>query len=69
MMCPAHISETLEKLKNALKDDTNEVIRVVSTQLIEAGVDIDFLLYIGKKLDLTLYCKLPADVIEKERMV
>ncbi len=42
MMCPAHISETLEKLKNALKDDTNEVIRVVSTQLIEAGVDIDF---------------------------
>ena len=41
-MCPAHISETLEKLKNALKDDTNEVIRVVSTQLIEAGVDIDF---------------------------
>ena len=42
MMCPAHISETLEKLKKALKDDTNEVIRVVSTQLIEAGVDLDF---------------------------
>lgn len=42
MMCPAHISETLEKLKKALKDDTNEIIRVVSTQLIEAGVDIDF---------------------------
>ena len=42
MMCPAHISETLDKLKKALKDDTNEVIRVVSTQLIEAGVDLDF---------------------------
>lgn len=42
MMCPAHISETLEILKKALKDDTNEIIRVVSTQLIEAGVDIDF---------------------------
>lgn len=42
MMCPAHISETLETLKKALKDDTNEVIRVVSTQLIEAGVDLDF---------------------------
>ena len=42
MMCPAHISETLDKLKKALKNDTNEVIRVVSTQLIEAGVDLDF---------------------------
>lgn len=42
MMCPAHVSETLDKLKKALKDDTNEVIRVVSTQLIEAGVDLDF---------------------------
>ena len=42
MMCPAHISETIEKIKTALKDDNNEIIRVVSTQLIEAGVDIDF---------------------------
>ena len=42
MMCPVHISETIEKIKTALKDDTNEIIRVVSTQLIEAGVDIDF---------------------------
>lgn len=42
MMCPAHISETIEKIKTALKDDSNIIIRVVSTQLIEAGVDIDF---------------------------
>ncbi len=42
MMCPAHISETIAKIKEALKDDRNEIIRVVSTQLIEAGVDIDF---------------------------
>lgn len=42
MMCPAHISETVEQIKTALKDDSNEIIRVVSTQLIEAGVDIDF---------------------------
>ena len=42
MMCPAHISETIKKLKTALKYEKNEIIRVVSTQLIEAGVDIDF---------------------------
>ena len=42
MMCPAHISETIEQIKTALKDDDNEIVRVVSTQLIEAGVDIDF---------------------------
>lgn len=42
MMCPDHIRETIEKIKDALKDDSNEIIRVISTQLIEAGVDIDF---------------------------
>lgn len=42
MMCPAHISETIEHIKKALTDNKNEVIRVVSTQLVEAGVDIDF---------------------------
>ena len=41
-MCPAHISETIKLMKTALKDDSNEIIRVVSTQLVEAGVDIDF---------------------------
>ena len=42
MMCPAHISETIKQIKTALKDEKNDIIRVVSTQLVEAGVDIDF---------------------------
>lgn len=42
MMCPAHVRETIRILKDALKDPDNKVIRVVATQLIEAGVDIDF---------------------------
>lgn len=42
MMCPAHIAEKLEQMKNALLNPANKVIRVVSTQLIEAGIDIDF---------------------------
>lgn len=42
MMCPDHISEIIVKIKTALKDERNEIIRVVSTQLVEAGVDIDF---------------------------
>lgn len=42
MMCPAHVRETIEHIKDALKSDSNKVIRVVATQLIEAGVDIDF---------------------------
>lgn len=42
MMCSDHISETIGKIKTALKDEKNDIIRVVSTQLVEAGVDIDF---------------------------
>ena len=42
MMCPRHVRETLEELKTALAADGDTVIRVVATQLIEAGVDIDF---------------------------
>lgn len=42
MMCPKHVRETIEKIKVALKDGKETIIRVVSTQLIEAGVDIDF---------------------------
>lgn len=42
MMCPAHVKQTIEIVKTALKDDNQKVIRVVATQLIEAGVDIDF---------------------------
>ncbi len=41
-MCPAHIRDTIAQIKEALSDDSQETVRVVSTQLIEAGVDIDF---------------------------
>jgi len=39
-MCPAHRREQLQEIKRLLK--TGAECRVVSTQLIEAGVDIDF---------------------------
>ena len=42
MMCPAHVSATIQQIKDALKKSDDEPIRVVATQLIEAGVDIDF---------------------------
>lgn len=42
MMCPRHISQTITRIKLLLKDETVPIIRVVATQLIEAGVDIDF---------------------------
>ena len=42
MMYPAHVRQTIETIKVALRDDKQRVIRVVATQLIEAGVDIDF---------------------------
>lgn len=42
MMCPDHVRATIEEVKKALKNESNAVVRVVATQLIEAGVDIDF---------------------------
>lgn len=42
MMCPVHIRKTLDDIKVKLKSETEPAIRVVATQLIEAGVDIDF---------------------------
>jgi CRISPR-associated endonuclease/helicase Cas3 len=42
MMYPAHVRQTIETIKAALKEDKQRIIRVVATQLIEAGVDIDF---------------------------
>ena len=39
-MCPEHRSEALEAIQARLR--RGEVCRVVSTQLVEAGVDIDF---------------------------
>ncbi|MBA3964016.1 MAG: CRISPR-associated endonuclease Cas3'' [Chthoniobacterales bacterium] len=40
LMCPEHRTAVLERIKVRL--DEKQPIRVVSTQLIEAGVDIDF---------------------------
>jgi len=42
MMYPAHVRQTIDTIKAALKDENQRIIRVVATQLIEAGVDIDF---------------------------
>lgn len=42
MMCPRHVSRTIGKLKQALSENNERIIRVIATQLIEAGVDIDF---------------------------
>ena len=41
MMCPTHVRDTIEVIKDALKSHVS-TIRVISTQLVEAGVDIDF---------------------------
>lgn len=40
LMCPAHRTRVIQKIRLALQE--NRPCRVVSTQLIEAGVDIDF---------------------------
>jgi CRISPR-associated endonuclease/helicase Cas3 len=42
MMCSAHIMEMISTIKLRLKNRSDEPLRVISTQLIEAGVDIDF---------------------------
>ncbi|MDD5673736.1 MAG: CRISPR-associated helicase Cas3' [Chitinivibrionales bacterium] len=40
LMCGQHRSDTISEIKQKLK--TNEPVRVISTQLVEAGVDFDF---------------------------
>lgn len=40
LMCGQHRSEAIEKIKQKLKN--KEPVRVISTQLVEAGVDMDF---------------------------
>ena len=40
-MCPSHRKDILEEVKELLRNESSTV-RLVSTQLIEAGVDIDF---------------------------
>jgi CRISPR-associated endonuclease/helicase Cas3 len=40
MMCSAHVMNTIAEIKQRLKN--SKPVRVISTQLIEAGVDVDF---------------------------
>lgn len=40
LMCGEHRSEVIKDIKNRLQGD--EPVRVISTQLVEAGVDLDF---------------------------
>ncbi len=40
LMCGQHRSEIIKEIKKKLKD--REYVRVISTQLVEAGVDLDF---------------------------
>lgn len=42
MMCSEHIDHTIGEIRRALKCEDERPVRVVATQLIEAGVDIDF---------------------------
>lgn len=42
MMCSAHIQKVIAEIKSALINPEIKIVRVVATQLIEAGVDIDF---------------------------
>lgn len=42
LMCPAHRSSVIAEIKEKLIQDAHTPVRVVSTQLVEAGVDMDF---------------------------
>ena len=42
MMCPTHVATTIQQIKRVLREKNDCPIRVISTQLVEAGVDIDF---------------------------
>ena len=41
-MCPAHREKVLEEVRTRLTPDNSQPCRLVSTQCIEAGVDVDF---------------------------
>jgi CRISPR-associated endonuclease/helicase Cas3 len=41
-MCPAHRSSVIDEIRRRLGREINAPCRVISTQVIEAGVDVDF---------------------------
>ena len=51
MMCAEHVDATIATIKQKLKEGT-EPLRVVTTQLIEAGVDIDFPVVMRQEIGL-----------------
>lgn len=51
LMCPIHVRETIADVINTLRN-TKKKIRVISTQLIEAGVDIDFPFVLRQEIGL-----------------
>jgi CRISPR-associated endonuclease/helicase Cas3 len=42
LMCPAHRKEILAKIRVLLADKNKPTCRVISTQVMEAGIDVDF---------------------------
>ena len=42
LMCPAHRKEVLKTIRSLLADKSKPICRVISTQVMEAGVDVDF---------------------------
>ena len=51
-MCAEHVDTTLATIKDRLKANDGKPIRVVTTQLIEAGVDIDFPVVMQQEIGL-----------------
>lgn len=51
LMCPIHVRETIADMIDTLRN-TKKKIRVISTQLIEAGVDIDFPFVLRQEIGL-----------------
>lgn len=42
LMCPAHRKEILKTIRDLLADKSKPICRVISTQVMEAGIDVDF---------------------------
>lgn len=66
MMCSAHIQKVIAEIKSALINPEIKIVRVVATQLIEAGVDIDFPIVFRQEAGLDSVYKQPDDATEKE---